>query len=367
MNTESRIFLYPGQFSEAERTVLEFVSLRAHLFRYRSGVCAIRAENKNGQLIVLPYQGQQIWRLSFLEHDLTMKSMFDEPVPTQLFHANYGMFLLHCGLTAMGNPSPQDTHPQHGELPFAPFSDAWLSTGQDERGRYLCLGGSYRHTRAFRTDYRFEVFYKLYEDATTIEVTVRFTNLRPDDLEYFYMCHINFRPVDGARLSYSAYHKDIKPHYALSSRLSEEKKQAYNAFFEKLQSSPEIQDIVDRQTQMYEPEICSTIHYQHDATGSAYCMQVLPDGCACYVRFDPEKLPIGLRWIARTGPEDAMGMVLPATAEHLGYTYCKQHHFERYLPSGQSEQYQIEIGLLPPARAAETEEAIHRILSANTP
>lgn len=239
-------------------------------------MCAIRAANENGEFLVLPYQGQQIWRMSFLGHDLTMKSMFEDPIPTQLFHANYGMFLLHCGLTAMGNPTSQDTHPQHGELPFAPFSDAYLTNGEDERGKFLCVGGRYRHTRAFRTDYLFEVFYKLYETATTIEVNVKFTNLRPDSLEYFYMCHINFRPVDGSRLSYSAYHKDIHPHYALSSRLSEEKKQAYNTFFEKLQKMPEIQDVVDKDSQMYEPEICSTVHYQHDADGYAYCMQVLP-------------------------------------------------------------------------------------------
>ena len=264
---ESKIFLYPDQFSEKERAVLSFGCLRASLFRYDSGVCAIRAANENGEFLVLPYQGQQIWRMSFLGHDLTMKSMFEDPIPTQLFHANYGMFLLHCGLTAMGNPTSQDTHPQHGELPFAPFSDAYLTNGEDERGKFLCVGGRYRHTRAFRTDYLFEVFYKLYETATTIEVNVKFTNLRPDSLEYFYMCHINFRPVDGSRLSYSAYHKDIHPHYALSSRLSEEKKQAYNTFFEKLQKMPEIQDVVDKDSQMYEPEICSTVHYQHDADG----------------------------------------------------------------------------------------------------
>ena len=39
---ESKIFLYPDQFSEKERAVLSFGCLRASLFRYDSGVCAIR-------------------------------------------------------------------------------------------------------------------------------------------------------------------------------------------------------------------------------------------------------------------------------------------------------------------------------------
>ena len=46
---ESKIFLYPDQFSAKERTVLSFGSLRASLFRFDSGVCAIRAANEKAE------------------------------------------------------------------------------------------------------------------------------------------------------------------------------------------------------------------------------------------------------------------------------------------------------------------------------
>lgn len=361
----NKISVYPDFFQEKERTIVTNGTLSASVFRYDTGVCAIRVQNPQGYYIVLPYQGQQVWRMEFLNHAVTMKSSFDKPIPTKNFHENYGMFLLHCGLTAMGNPGPQDKHPQHGELPFADFRDAFLTSGSDEKGRYLSVGGYYHHARAFSADYGIQVSYRLYETGSTILCTVAFENYRDEPLEYFYMCHINFRPVDGSRLSYSAHRTAVKPHYWRSDRLSPEKQAAYDRFFQQLQQTPEIQDAVDRSTQMYEPEICSTVSYLHDEDNNAYCMQIMPDGYACYVRYDPTVLPIGLRWIARTGTEDAMGMVLPATAEHLGYHYCKAHHMERYLEKGQRVVYQIETGVLSPDEARQTDEKIQHILAAD--
>ena len=75
-------------------------------------------------------------------------------------------------------------------------------------------------------------------------------------------------------------------------------------------------------------------------------MQEFPDGTACYVCHRPEELPYGIRWIARTKDEDALGMVLPATAEHKGYLYCKERGQEKYLESGESITFHLKTGLL---------------------
>ena len=45
-------------------------------------------------------------------------------------------------------------------------------------------------------------------------------------------------------------------------------------------------------------------------------MQYNDEG-ACYVSHPMDYLPYAIRWISRTGDEDSMGMVLPATCEHL--------------------------------------------------
>ena len=94
--------------------------LKANLFLYPSGVHAIRLVNSRGEIIILPFQGQQIWSAIFDERELSMRSMFSIPKPTRSYLENYGGFLLHCGATAMGVPGDNDTHPLHGELPNAP-------------------------------------------------------------------------------------------------------------------------------------------------------------------------------------------------------------------------------------------------------
>ena len=57
----------------------------------------------------------------------------------------------------------------------------------------------------------------------------------------------------------------------------------------------------------------------------------------------------------------ALGMVLPATAEHKGYLYCKARGQERYLAKGDSVTYHLETGLLDKAAAAEMEAKIHKL------
>ena len=51
---------------------------------------------------------------------------------------------------------------------------------------------------------------------------------------------------------------------------------------------------------------------------------------------------------SRTTDEDALGMVLPATAQHMGYLYCKEHGQEKYLKPGESLTYHITTGILSP-------------------
>ena len=47
-------------------------------------------------------------------------------------------------------------------------------------------------------------------------------------------------------------------------------------------------------------------------------MQLHPDGYASYVSHRPSELKYGVRWIARTKDEDAMGLVLPAKQQVTG-------------------------------------------------
>ena len=145
-----RIELYDQMFDEKERPLCQFDAFSITTFRYESGVAALRIINDRGEIIVLPFQGQQIWRANFDGRDLTMRSMFDEPVFTRNYLENYGAFMIHCGITGLGAPGPNDNHQLHGELPNAPFNSAWLELDPDKLSTKV--GGTYQHIVAFSSN-----------------------------------------------------------------------------------------------------------------------------------------------------------------------------------------------------------------------
>ena len=203
--TETRLFLSPALFSEREQVLVEHGPLTASTFRYESGVYALRIKNERGQLILLPFQGQQVWSATFDGRDLTMRSMFDQPRATRTYLENYGGLLIHCGMTAMGVPTAQDSHPLHGELPNAPYQKAWLTAGEDDNGLFLELGGEYQHTVAFNFNYIASPTTRLHAGRTLFKIGMTVTNLKNTPMEYMYLAHIELPPGrDHSRLVYSA-------------------------------------------------------------------------------------------------------------------------------------------------------------------
>lgn len=360
---ENRIYLKENYFIEKETTLLENGSVSASLFTYSTGVKAVRLKNARGSLVLLPYMGQMVWRCEFDGRELTMKSIYDEPMPAmQTYGETYGGFLMHCGLTAMGNPTAEDTHLPHGELPIAKYQSVYLVSGRDEGGAYIGLSGVYSHKRCFETNYDFIPLVKLYEGRTSLDITVTIKNNKDVPLEYFYLCHINHRPVNGARLLYTAPRDTIVVNHEVpDGYFSTEAAAATNAYLSRLDENPGLMDEVGAEGQAYAPEIVFCCFYKADGDGKAYTMQKNPDGTATYVVHRPDELPFGVRWIARTEDEDAMGMVLPATAEHKGYLYCKKRGYEKILKCGESTAFHMETGLLNSEEALVMEKKIHEI------
>ena len=348
---EGRIPLYKELFGRDTKTVFESGSLRAEIFTYSTGVDAVRLSNGAGFVVALPFMGQMIWDMEFLGHNGRMKSIYDEPMPCkETYGESYGCFVMHCGLTAIGNPTAADTHLPHGELPIAHYNKAWLAFGEDARGRYLALGGEYEHKRCYEYNYVFTPECRLYENDSVIDVTASFENRKDLPLEYYYLCHINYRPAEGGRLYYTAYPTDIKAHHEVPE--GHPAADATNTYLARLDEDASVMDVVDGKTQSYAPEIVFTCKYFADAEGNAHTMQLLPDGYAQYVTHRPAELPFGIRWISRTEDEDAMGMVLPATAEHLGRIYCREQGYARYLKKGERVTYRMQTGILAPENAA---------------
>lgn len=357
MATMAKLHLNDRQFLEKETLLLEQGEFSVYLFRYASGVCAVRLKNARGELIGLPFQGQQIWDATFDGRRLTMKSMFDQPYPTRDFLATYGGFLLHCGATAMGAPGPHDQHPLHGELPNAPYQSAYLILGEDDRGAYLGLGGTYRHTVAFNTNYTAQPLIKLYAGATLLRVSMTVTNLKQSAMPLMYLAHINFLPVDHGRLLASApcdadhmrVRTDVPDFMSVAP--------GYREFVQELSQHPE-RHLVLKPDLVFDPEVVFLIDYLADAQGWAHALQLHPDGSADVVRHRPDQLNHGVRWICRTVDQQALGFE-PATAGVSGFTAEKQQGRVRTLGAGASFQCDIEIGTLTAAEA-EREVALIR-------
>jgi hypothetical protein len=363
MMREATIHLYPEQFSSNERHLLEVNGFSASTFRFESGVCAVRLRNDRGELVMLPFQGQQIWSAEFGGRALGMTSFFPEPRPTRVYLETYGGFLLHCGVTAMGVPSAQDHHPLHGELPNAPYQKAWLVLGEDEAGEYIGLGGQYHHIVAFNHNYVAEPQVKLYRGSSLFHISLEILNLKSSPMEWMYLAHINFRPVDYGRMVYTALPTPEHVRVRLSIPAHIRPGPGYVEFLQELKEHPERHHVFTPD-KVFDPEVVFAIDYLADENGWAHSLQVHPDGSADYVRHAPAVLNKCNRWIVRTADQQALGFAMPSTAEPEGYTAEKAKGNIKVIPGGGKVAFEMVAGYLSPSEAQGIESKIEAVVAA---
>jgi hypothetical protein len=359
---KSILYLYPEQFSSTERYLVETNGFSASTFRFDSGVCGLRLKNDQGELVMLPFQGQQIWSAAFGGRPMGMTSFFHEPRPTQVYLETYGGFFLHCGVTAMGVPSAQDNHPLHGELPNAPYQKAWVILGQDDDGEYLGLGGQYHHIVAFNHNYIVEPLVKLYRDSSLFHIFLTIHNLKSSPMEWMYLAHINFRLVDYGRMVYSARATPEHVRVRLSIPSHIRPGPGYVEFLQELKEHPELHHVFTPD-KVFDPEVVFSIDCLADEQGWAHSMQVHPDGSADYVRHRPAQLNKCNRWIVRTPDQQALGFAMPSTADPEGYTTEKAKGNLQVIPGGDKASFEIIAGYLGPADAQRTEAMIDKVIA----
>ena len=162
-------------------------------------------------------------------------------------------------------------------------------------------------------------------------------------MELMYLAHINFRPVDGSVLVDAVpddlAHINVRTAVPSNMTQSEEHKR----LLADVLADPAVHRTIGRGI---DPELVMTLTYPADASGWAETMQVHPDGGADFVRHRPEELPKGVRWTTRTGDQEAIGIVLPATAEPDGYTAEKAKGNVLMLAPGAEWRCTMEFGAL---------------------
>ena len=354
--------LRPEDFAAKPRVLAGFEGLTATAFRFDTGVAALRIDNGAGHAVLLPFQGQQVWDAVFHGRRLTMESLFAEPVVAGDLLSSYGAFFVHCGATTMGNPGADDRHPLHGELPQAPFRTASLVAGADGEGPYMGLSGSYRHRLAFSHHYVAEPELRLRRESGILDLRMAIRNCKKSPMELMYLAHVNFRPVDGGRLLDTV--PDDPRHIRVRQRLP--------GFFapsparEKLLASLKTEPALHRHIApgaRIEPELVMGLDFVTDDEGFAHAMQVHPSGAADFVSHRPDQLPRAVRWITRGTDDDALGLVLPGTAEADGYTAEKRKgNILTLAPAGQFTCH-LRFGALAAPEAALLGRKIERVRS----
>ncbi|MBM4457737.1 MAG: DUF4432 family protein [Chloroflexi bacterium] len=359
--SQTTVHLQQRLFGEKERVLVENGPLSASVWRYDSGVAGLRLKNELGQLVMLPYQGQQIWSVQFGGRELAMRTPFREPRPTRVYLETYGGFLLHCGATAMGVPTGPDTHPLHGELPNAPYQKAWVILGADAHGEYIGLSGDYEHIVFFNDHYVATPEVRLYAGSSLFSVSISICNLKGTPMDLMYLAHANFRPVDNGRLIYSAActPQTVRVRKSIPSHVKP--LPGYAEFLAELTEHPERHNVL-KPGLAFDPEVVFFVDYAADPTGWAHTMHLHPDGTADYIAHRPDELNHGIRWISRTADQDTLGMCLPATAEPEGYHAEKAKGNVRSLAADAVARFDMRMGYLSADEAQQMQAKIEEIL-----
>jgi len=181
-------------------------------------------------------------------------------------------------------------------------------------------------------------------------------------MEFMYLAHANFRPVDNGRLVYSApcTPDHVRVRRSIPSHIKPPP--GYVDFLNELERQPEKHNLLAPDLP-FDPEVVFFIDYLADEQGWAHTMQIHPDGNADYIRHRPDQLDIGVRWISRTGDQDALGLILPATAEPEGYLAEKAKGNIKVVPPKGVFQIDMEMGALTPDEAQRMAEEINRLLA----
>jgi len=349
-------------FSENEKIFVDAGELKASLFIFSTGVKAIKLQNSLGYITILPYMGQMIWDAVFGGRSLKMKNSFEEPKPAKHFLETYGCYVMHCGVLAMGCPSPEDTHEHHGELTIAKYDAAQIVTGSDERGEYIGVLGTIEYNRAFGDHYKVNPFVRLYKGSALLSIDFVCHNLSAYDMEFMYMCHVNNRSVSGGRI--------VQSHpWTSDTMLLRKTIPQYN---EVEQSFLDLQDAIEKDVKItqnitedtvFDPEIVMFLRGPvADKDGYAHFMYIHPDGSADYTSYKPEELPRSVRWMVKHKNWESMGLVLPATAEPEGYLEEKKKGNVKVIPGKGKYSISIKAGYLTKEEASEKEKMIDELM-----
>ncbi|MGD1831758.1 MAG: hypothetical protein ACPKOP_00280 [Sphaerochaetaceae bacterium] len=296
MNNQAKIFLDPSFFNQSENPLYHSKKLTVSLFRYKSGVEAVRVNIGRGEFVWLPYLGQQVWDWKVDGRSQKFSGFMNEPAYGKTFVENYGAFMIHCGFTGMGNPKADDTHLHHGELPVSRFNQAWLEFCDDELFP-IALCGVFNYKVPFKGEYRFAPKVYLGHDGLSAKVAVDAENVSHTPLEYMYLAHINFDFAGSKTINYGDYQFDAEHVRIIGGGPYAQEPDQLLSLSDEDVFDPEVVAVLSHKTDY---EFISTLRKE--------------DGSSRWVSQQTKGLDHTVMWMTHNADRGANGFALPATA-----------------------------------------------------
>jgi len=335
----TRIALWRASFSEYPRTLLENENFKVTAFCYASGVEAVRIHNSRGELVILPWMGQMIWDAQFDGHDLTMHNMFKQPKLTPEVVGTYGCFAFHSGLLANGCPSPEDTHPLHGEMACAVMDEAWLELDGDA----LSISGSYEYVMGFGHHYQASPKVVMYKASSLFDIQMTVKNLASVAMPLQYMCHMNYAYVPNATFKQNIPDEALKLRESIPAHVKPTEQ--WLAFNQRLLQGEASAGTLS-EPDFYDPEIVFFADKLDTYTDKPEFSMVAPDGTNFVTRFSSEELNYVTRWILYNGDQQVAAFALPATCRPEGYLAAKRNGTLLQLESQQTRTFTVTTGIM---------------------
>lgn len=361
-----RIPLRRADFEPAERVVAHTPDFEASVFRYPSGVEALRIANSRGHLVILPFLGQMIWDAVFDGVDLTMKNIFSQPRPVDEVVATYGCFAFHSGLLRNGCPAAEDSHALHGEMPCAPMDTATLVIDHDDSGACIRIEGCYEYAMGFGDHYRARPRVELAADGTLFRMGMTVENLASVPMDLMYMCHVNFAWWDNARIvqpapftvEYTRVRSAIPGHVPATP--------AYEKFIGELTVDPALMEVLDEPERYASEQVFYIEQVGRDDDGLSQSMLQRAAGDALFIRYDTNQFPQLVRWILRSEDQQVCAFALPSTCRPEGYLAEKKAGRVQQLAPGECQQFEVQLGYLAADAASEQCAETERLFVDNT-
>lgn len=338
---KTKIMLDRSYFADLKKDILINDHFTVSVFKYLSGIEGLTIANEKGHITLLPYMGQIIWDVQFNGISLVMKNMFSQPKPAKCIVDTYGCFAFHSGLLSNGCPSPEDTHPMHGEFSCADMDRAWLEVDEDS----VALVSEYEYCMGFGFHYIARPSVTLKAGATRFEIKMNVKNLTSVDMPLQYMCHMNYAYVENGRISSNLPQSAFKLRESIPAHVKPTPTWlAYNEEIKQMQKSGSTLTLLD-QPDMYDPEIVFMADHIDQYGKDAVFEIDSPKGYGFKTEFSTGDFTSATRWILYNGDQQVAAFVLPATCRPEGFLAAKKAGTLLILKPGEEKTFKVKTGL----------------------